>query len=43
VSWVFLEAVIEGIPTPLDNFCAGLTFNFDEIGINEWEDRLKGK
>jgi transposase len=40
---VFLEAAIESIRTHVQNACAYLVFNFDEIGINEWDDRVERK
>jgi hypothetical protein len=39
----FLEAAIEGIKTHVQNSCADLVFNLDEIGMSEWEDRVEGK
>jgi hypothetical protein len=43
VSRAFLEAGIEAIKTHIQNGCAELGFNLDEIGISEWEDRLERK
>jgi hypothetical protein len=43
VPRVFLEAAIEGIRTHVQNACADLVFNLDEIGISEWEDRVERK
>jgi hypothetical protein len=39
VPRVFLEAAIDGFRDHVHNACAGLLFNFDEIGVNKWEDR----
>jgi hypothetical protein len=36
----FLEAVIECIRTHVQNACADLVCNLDEIVISEWEDRV---
>jgi hypothetical protein len=43
VPRAFLEAGIEDIKTHIQNACAELVFNLDEIGISEWEDRMKEK
>jgi hypothetical protein len=43
VPRVFLEAAIEGIRSHVQNTCADLVFNLDEIGISEWEDRVERK
>jgi hypothetical protein len=43
VPRVFPEAAIEGIRTHVQNVCADLVFNLDEIGISEWEDRVEKK
>jgi hypothetical protein len=40
---VFLEVTIEGIQTHVRNACVELVFNCDEIGMREWEDRVKLK
>jgi hypothetical protein len=42
-SQVFLEAAIEGVQTHVQNACADLVFNLDQIGISEWEDWVKRK
>jgi hypothetical protein len=43
VPRVFLEAAIEGIRTHVQNACADLVFDLDEIGGSEWEDRIERK
>jgi hypothetical protein len=37
----FLEAGIEDIKTHIQNACAELVFNLDEIGMSEWEDCIE--
>jgi hypothetical protein len=39
----FLESGIKNIKTHLQNACAELVFNLNEIGISEWEDRIARK
>jgi hypothetical protein len=43
VPRIFLEAAIEGVRTHVQNACADLVFNLDEIGISEWENRVERK
>jgi hypothetical protein len=43
VPRVFLEAGIEDIKIHIQNACAELVFNLDEIAISEWEDRIERK
>jgi hypothetical protein len=43
VPRVFLEVAIEGIRTHVQNTCADLVFNLDEIGVSEWEGRAERK
>jgi hypothetical protein len=41
VPRAFFEAGTEDIKTDIQNACAALPFNLDEIGISEWENRIK--
>jgi hypothetical protein len=43
VPRVFSEAAMEGFREYVYHACIELEFNLDEIGINEWEDRIEGK
>jgi hypothetical protein len=43
VTRAFLEADIEDIKTHIQNACEELVLELDEIGISEWEDRIKRK
>jgi hypothetical protein len=41
VPRAFHEAAIAGFGDTVHNACTELVFNFDEIGVSEWEDRIE--
>jgi hypothetical protein len=43
ISPSFLDTMVECLRKHVQDCCADLIFNFDEVGISEWEDRVARK
>jgi hypothetical protein len=40
---LFLDRIVERLKQRVPSCCAELVLNLDEVGISEWEDRVRGK